>query len=242
MAKMQQKSKPTSGAASPSKKARKQSTSARWLIWVVIGAVALIAAGGIIYALSQGSQSAQTVVPLTPTVGEGSSWGPVNAPVKIVEFADFGCTYCKEFAENQGKQLRSEYEPGGKVRFDYKSFIIEGPATAGAANAAQCAADQGRFWDYYEVLYGRQGSGPEPFAKAALKQYGAQLGLYAARFNACVDADTHLEAVYRDASEGRGLGVQATPTFFVNGKKIEGAAPYSDFKNAIESALTTAGS
>ena len=241
MAKTQQKPRPAGSGAGKAKKPNSHASSSRWLIWVVIGAVALIVVGGVFYGLTQ-SRSAALPVASTPAVGAGSSWGPSNAPVKIIEFADFGCTYCRQFAESQGKQLRSEYEPTGKVRFDHKSFIIEGPATAGAAAAAHCAADQNRFWDYYYLLYSRQGAGSEPFAKSALKQYGAQLGLDSARFNTCVDADTHLETVYRESSEGRSLGVQATPTFFVNGKKLEGARPYSDFKSAIESALAATGS
>ena len=177
-------------------------------------------------------------------VTEGSSWGPADAPVKIVEYSDFGCTYCRAFALNQGKQLQQEYEKTGKVRFDSRSFIIEGPSTRDAANAALCAAEQGRFWDYQDVLYNRSGTGQPQvvFSKAALKNYGSQVGLDAAKFNTCVDKGQYLPEVQSQHNEGAARGVNATPTFFINGKKIEGAAPYAEFKATVDSALKAAGS
>ncbi len=213
----------------------KRKTSSQWVIWAVIGAVVLVMVGVILLQ----SQSLRQPVTATNRTGEGTAWGPANAKVKIVEYSDFGCTYCAQFARNQGKQLRAEYEASGKVRFEFKSFIIEGPSTAGAANAAECAADQGRFWDYHDVLFSQSGLGTVDavFSKPNLKQYGAQLGLNAAPFNRCVDDDQHLEKVYRDTSEGKGQGVKATPTFFINGQKAEGAIPYADMKARIEAAL-----
>jgi protein-disulfide isomerase len=133
--------------------------------------------------------------------------------------------------------LREEYEKTGKVRFDYKDFIVIGPESADAANASECAADQGRFWDYHDALMARSGTGANVFGKAALKQYASELGLDTATFNPCVDGDKNLERVYQDVNEGRGLGVQSTPTFFINGQKIEGAVAYEQFKTVIDGYL-----
>jgi protein-disulfide isomerase len=228
---------PKGGARRKVQSAAARKSSTQWILWAVIGAVVLVMVGVILLQ----SQALRKPVETTNRTGEGATWGPVDAKVKIIEYSDFGCTYCRLFALNQGKQLRAEYEASGKVRFEAKNFIIEGPATAGAANAAECAADQGRFWDYHDLLFSQSGLGTVDtvFSKSNLKQYGVQLGLTAATFNSCVDGDLHLEKVYRDTSEGKGRGIQATPTFFINGQKIEGAAPYAEFKAKIEAALAT---
>lgn len=185
-------------------------------------------------------QTVNKPVVATDRVGEGASWGAKDAVVTIVDYSDFGCSHCAAFAQNQGKLLRAEYEATGKVRFEFKHFIIGGATTAAAANAAECAADQGRFWDYHDTLFARQGTSSAPFSSAALKQYAAALGLDTVAFDRCVDSNQHLEKVYRDASEGRGLGVNATPTFFVNGQKIEGAVPYATLKAIVDAALAAA--
>lgn len=210
------------------------------VLGIVIGAVVLVVIGVIILQV----QAMNKPVVTSSRVTEGTGWGPVDAPVKIVEYSDFGCTYCRQFALSQGKQLQQEYAQSGKVRFDYRSFIIEGPSTRDAANAAYCAADQGRFWDYTDILFARAGvDQPQVvFAKAALKDYGTVLGVDTAIFNRCVDSGTHLPDVTRENADGVRLGVQATPTFFINGKKIEGAVSYSSFRAAIEAALAAAGS
>ena len=94
--------------------------------------------------------------------------------------------------------MREEYEESGKVSFEYKHFIVIGPESADAANASECAADQGRFWDYHDLVMSQSGTSRDAFSKAALKSYGQQLGLDATTFNACVDTDMHLDEVYED--------------------------------------------
>lgn len=202
----------------------------------VIAAVALVAVGVILLA----NQASQPAIEATTRVGEGTAWGPEDAPVQIVDYSDFGCHFCGQFAQTTGEQLREAYESTGKVRFEFKHFIIGGPSTANAANASECAADQGKFWDYHDVLFQRQGTSADPFSKSALKQYAAQLGLDTEQFDRCVDTDQHLEKVYRDSSEAQARGVNATPTFFVGDQRVEGAQPYQIFQTAIETALATA--
>ena len=231
-------------AASPSQSKGKQPASKRKgspvVLWAVIGAVALVVLGVIVLQV----QSMNKPVESSGRVTEGTGWGPIDAPVKIVEYSDFGCTYCRQFATSQGKQLQQEYEKSGKVRFDFRSYIIEGQSTREAANAAYCAADQGLFWDYHDLLFSKQGAGPVQtvFSKSALKGYGAQLGLDTAAFNRCVDSGQHIAEVQTQHSEGAAKGVRATPTIFVNDRKFEGAMPYADFKAAVEAALKSAGS
>jgi protein-disulfide isomerase len=201
----------------------------------VIAGVVVIAIGVIILALQA---AAPKPITATSRVSEGNAWGPASAPVKIVAYSDFGCSHCATFARQEEKLLRAAYEETGKVRYEYHHFIIGGDATANAANAAECAADQGKFWDYHDVLFSQQTASSDPFNKQALKDYAAQLGLDTTSFNKCVDAGQHLDRVYQDSSEGQAKGVDATPTFLINDKqKIVGAESFASFQAAIESAL-----
>lgn len=235
MAKRAQMPKPRTPQAAKAA-APQKSTSTRTLLLALIGGVVVVAIGLVLLII----QSVNKPVTITERVGEGSAWGPKGAPVTVIDYSDFGCSHCRNFALNQGAQLRAEYESTGKVRFEFKSFIIGGATTAAAANAAECAADQGRFWDYHNLLFSRQGTTSAPFSSSALKQYAVSLGLDTAAFNKCVDSSQHLEKVYRDAAEGQAQGVNATPTFFVNGQKIEGAVPYATMKAAVDAALAAA--
>jgi protein-disulfide isomerase len=208
----------------------------RWLLLGVIAAVVIIAAGLALIAI----QATQKPIAATGRVGEGMSWGPATAKVTIQEFSDFGCSHCRDFAQNQGQQLRAEYEKTGQVRFEFKPFVLDWSRTADPANAAVCAADQGKFWDYHDALFARQGTSADAFSTEALKAYGAQLGLDATTFNRCVDKKERYSLLDTSAAEGRALGVSATPTFFINGQKIEGAVAYPVIKAQIDGLLNGA--
>lgn len=231
------KSSKTQGAAKASTRVQtKAPASSRKLLLGVIGAVIVLAAGLIWLAI----RANQTPIVATDRVGEGATWGPVGAPVQIVAYSDFGCSHCADFAKNQGKQLRAQYEATGQVRFEFKYFVIGGERSHSAAMAAECAADQGKFWDFHDVLFARQGTSSDPFSRSALKQYAAELGLDTTKFNQCLDSSQHSAAVNADSSAARGQGVEATPTFFVNGEQLVGAQPLSVFQQAIDAALAKA--
>jgi protein-disulfide isomerase len=223
----------TSASASSSRTATGGGNS-RWLLLGIIAAVVVLAAGLALFAV----QAAKKPIEATDRMGEGMAWGPTGAAVTILDFSDFGCSHCRDFALNQGRQLREEYEQTGKVRFEFKPFVLNWATTADPANAAACAADQGKFWDYHDALFTRQGSSAQAFAPAALKEYAAQLGLDTAAFNRCVDKKERYSLLDQAGAEGRARGVNATPTFFINGEKIEGAASYEVFKAAIDGALS----
>ena len=224
---------PKSGVPKGGRVAPAPSSASRWLLVGVIAAVVILAAGLILLATS----SARKPIETTGRVSEGLSWGPADAKVTIVEYSDFGCSHCRDFAMNQGKQLREEYEASGKVRFLYQPFVLNWATTGAPANAALCAADQGKFWDYHDVLFQQQGTSASAFSPAALKSYGAQLGLDATSFNRCVDDSSHYNELRQAQTEGSGRGVSATPTFFINGQRVEGAQPYLAFKALVEAAL-----
>jgi len=208
-------------------------TDSRILLLIVIGAVVLVAAGIVWLQV----QSLRRPPEAAGSVGERTTWGPTSAPVQIIEYSNFGCGYCRNFALGPGKQIRDEYEGTGKVHFEFKQFRLGDQSTTDAANASECAADQGRFWDYHDLLFSQQGVSSDPFSKSALKGYAAQLGLDAARFNSCVDNGQHLEKVYRDTQEGQNLGITGTPTFFINGEKVPGYISYDALKAKIEAVI-----
>jgi protein-disulfide isomerase len=168
-------------------------------------------------------------------VDPGRTRGPADAPVTILEWSDFQCPYCKQ-AQEVLARLLAEYPDS--VRLVFKDFPLRSHDRAvPAALAARCAGAQGRFWEYHDLLFVAQ---PD-FARDDLQGYARRLGLDEPRFAHCLDADQFKDAVATDQREGREAGVRATPTFFVNGRKIEGALPIEEFRDAIRQALREAG-
>jgi len=157
------------------------------------------------------------------------SFGPPNAKVTIVEFSDFQCPYCKMFNDDTLAQLKKTY--GDRVRFVYRDFPLDSihPYARTAAEAAQCAHEQGNFWEYHDVLFANQ----QALTIPDLKRYAQQLGLDTQRFNSCVDSHKYQASVEADVQEGNRLHVSGTPTFFINGRALVGAQPFEAFRSAI---------
>jgi protein-disulfide isomerase len=178
-----------------------------------------------------------TVGPVNVSVDDDPSIGPADAPVTIIEFSDFQCPYCARFQSDTLPQILSNY--GDRVRFVYRDFpLVSLHANAlKAAEASECADDQGAYWKYHDLLFQNQSA----LDDASLKSYAASLGLDTATFNQCLDSDKYMSEVQKDEQDGIAAGVQGTPSFFINGMPLTGAQPYSVFQAAIESALAKAG-
>jgi protein-disulfide isomerase len=159
------------------------------------------------------------------------SMGPADAPVTIVEFSDFQCPYCK-LSVQVIKDILGRYP--GKVRVVYRDFPGSNhPHASQAAEAAQCAAEQGYFWNYHDLLFSQQIAG-QSWDFAALAK---QLGLDQQSFALCLNAGRYREKVGKDLQDGLRLGVSSTPTFFVNGRPLVGAHPVADFQALIDPLL-----
>jgi len=172
-------------------------------------------------------------------VSEAKSLGRADAPVVLTEFSDFQCPFCARFARDTEPQIIEQYVKTGKVRFEYKHFIVIGEESWWAAEAAECAAEQGKFWEYHDLLFQRQGGeNVGTFAKSKLKGFATELRLDRDAFDKCLDSDIYRAKVEANIAEGRALGVQSTPSFFVNKRAIVGAQPFSVFQDAIERELT----
>jgi protein-disulfide isomerase len=159
------------------------------------------------------------------------SLGP-DAPVTIVEFADYHCPFCKR-AEETVALILSRY--GDKVRLVFKDLPIDQlhPQARKAHEAARCAADQSRFWEYHRLLF----AGTPKATPAELKASAEQVGLDLSAFDQCVAEGKHQAAVQKEIDEGWSLGVSATPTFFINGRPLSGALPIQTFVQLIDDEL-----
>ena len=165
--------------------------------------------------------------------------GDPNAPLTLVDYSDYRCPHCGAFTNETLPRLIDEYVRPGKVRLVHKDMAILGEQSVWAAMAAQCANDQGRFWDYYFLLFNRVHAGDRPLqlTRDRLKAFAAELGLNTQQFNQCMDENKYALKVQNERAEGQQRGVQGTPTFFLNGQKIVGNVPYEDLKKIIDQAL-----
>lgn len=169
---------------------------------------------------------------------DSKAWGPADAPVIIEEFSDFQCPYCGQFATSTGQQLKETYGGSGVVRFEYNHFAFLGPESEQAAEAAECAREQGKFWQYHDTLFAnQQGENRGAFADDTLKAFAAELGLDKVAFNQCLDSGQYEEKVRAETIAAQERGVRSTPTLFINGEKIEGAVPFAQLQPVIEAAL-----
>jgi protein-disulfide isomerase len=182
---------------------------------------------------------AAQATPTPPIVVENVSadddpfWGPADAPVTIIEFSDFQCPYCARFVTQTLPQIKQEYE--GKIRFVFRDFPLSQlhENAEKAAEASECADDQGKFWEYHDKLFNSQSA----LDVASLKSYASQLGLDTGAFDQCLDSDKYAQEVQKDLQDGDSYGVTGTPAFFVNGLLVVGAQPFATFKAAIDAAL-----
>lgn len=131
-----------------------------------------------------------------------------------------------------------QYVDTGKVRMVFKHFAFLGPESQTAAVASECAADQGKFWEYHDLLYNnQQGENQGAFEQPKLIALAGELGLDMATFEACLTEGKTLDRVQSDIAEGQQFGVRGTPAFFVNGRPLSGALPFDQFQQVIEQAL-----
>ena len=184
----------------------------------IIAALAVIAVVAIIFIAN--SQSAAP--PPTPSgiSVSASVMGQSNAPVTIEEWADLQCPACRQFAIGTEPQLRTAYIATGKVRFVFHHLAFIGQESIWAGEAVECAGEQNRFWDLHDRLYAVQGGeNSGTFSKANLEKIAGDIGL-GVGFNACLESDRYLQRVTDDTKAGQAKGVNATPTLFVNGRKL----------------------
>jgi protein-disulfide isomerase len=176
------------------------------------------------------------------SVGNFPVQGNKNAKVTLIEFADFRCPFCEQFFTNTEPQIIKDYVDTGKVKFTFRNFAFLGPASTVAANAAECANDQGKFWDFYSYLYKNQPAETDTsmYNTDTLTQAAVSLGMDGNKFSTCLTNNADNDKVNKDMTDGQAAGVSGTPTFFVNGISLVGAQPYSAFQQLIDQELAKA--
>ena len=189
-------------------------------------------------AFAQGlREKAQVAVTLSPprsnvvVPAAEPTLGPSEAKVKIVAFADFQCPYCQR-AQTVIDQVMKTY--GGRVQLVHRDFPLDGhPQAFDAARAARCAGEQGRYWEYHRSLMVERGDMTAPDLLARARGVKLDVG----PFTSCLGSERHDGAIREGVAAGQRLGVNSTPTFFVNGQMLVGARPFEDFQEAIDAEL-----
>lgn len=186
-------------------------------------------------------QPISTASPSPGPSGPEHSLGDPDAPLTIVEYADFQCPFCQRVAVGILPQIQREYIDTGQVRLVFRHFAFLGMESLWAAEAAECAGEQGKFWEYHDVLFANQmGENRGAFAIDRLKTFARDLGLDGAAFDACLDSQRYLAKVEADRATGQAQGVSSTPATVVGESIIVGAQSWADFKAVIERELSKA--
>ncbi len=173
--------------------------------------------------------------------GELPPLGDKNAKIVMIDFSDFECPFCKKYFDETYAQIKKDYIDTGKIVYYYRHFPLDfHPAAKPAALASECANEQGKFWEYHDLVFKDQAKISQKTAdevKQALKGFAISLDLNTSQFNSCLDLEKYKANVDKDQQDGVAAGVNGTPTLFVNGQAIVGAQPYSAFKTIIDQEL-----
>ncbi|MFN8412224.1 MAG: DsbA family protein [Anaerolineales bacterium] len=239
---------------------RRKESRGRMVFMGIIVIVALFVAFLIIYPNIKPIASITTIDARPRPQADGNSMGDPNAPVQMVEYADYQCPFCERFFQDTESLIEDTYVATGKVHFTYRSAgnWVSGNMGQGktesedSAKAAYCAGDQGMFWEMHDMLFSNViGEDAGSFTDRRLPAIAEATGLDMTKFNDCYDSNKHQETVDQDFKDAVIAGVNGTPTFVLSYKdasgnvvffkNIEGAVSFSEFQTDIEAALAASG-
>lgn len=159
--------------------------------------------------------------------------GPSNAQIQFIEYSDFECPFCSRFQDTI-KQVEAEY--GDQVQFAFRHFPLSFHLEAQkAGEAAECAADQGKFWEMHNRIFAAQNTAD--FNVQGWKKIAGEIGLNTSTFNDCLDSGKNASKITDGVTEGSALGISGTPTAFINGQIVRGALPFAQVKAMIDAEL-----
>jgi protein-disulfide isomerase len=169
--------------------------------------------------------------------------GNPNASITLIEYGDYQCPFCAGFFSQTEPQIVQNYVNTGKVRMIFRNFAFLGAESTAAAEAAECAEDQNKLWPYHDALYGAKvsdennGGGEDDgfYSRAELLKLASQTGLDIPTFTTCIDSNKYANLISQEKGNASGVGIDSTPSFFINGQLITGAEPYSVFQQAFDS-------
>ncbi|MFH1836384.1 MAG: thioredoxin domain-containing protein [Methanobacteriota archaeon] len=197
--------------------------------WTIIGVVVILFIVTVSYGVISKTLNSDSPTPATGSFEPGDTGTTESSSLVLIEeYSDFQCPYCSRVIPTIN-QIKQEY--GGDVEIVFKHYPLPFHSDAKiAAEASECARDQGKFWEYHDLLFANQGKLKIP----NLKDYASELGLDTKNFAKCLDAGEKTAIVEKDFNGGKSRGVTGTPTFFINGQKVVGAQPYETFKEVID--------
>jgi protein-disulfide isomerase len=215
--------------------------------YVILGLIAVAGIGVLLYQVFRPGQPALSPVPVAIDPAElarapGIAMGPEDAPVVVYEFADYQCFGCAQFATFVAPVIKERFVDRGTVRYVYYDFpLTQIHAHAFlASRAARCAGDQDQYWPYHDMLYGRQPRwASQASPTSAFVNYAGELGLDRSAFESCLRSDRHALEVTQNLRLGESLGVQGTPTLFINGKRLPSIPSVSEFTALVQEEMRT---
>ena len=219
------------GSTRTQRRQQRQKRQQRTRIYQIAGAVAIVAAIAAValWPRPRAAPVDAARLALEPAIG------PESAVVTIIEYADFGCPACRAWHDS-GIRERVIANYGDRVRFEWRDFPVITPYSPKAAEAGQCALDQGQdqFWAFHDQAYAFG-----DIRIPALKSYAQQVGLDTAEFNACLDSGRHRATVENDLNQARSSRLRGTPSFVINGRVLPGPPQYAQLASIIEAALAS---
>jgi len=208
----------------------------RWLVYISIAAVAVV---GLLILSNMGRSASIREYASAQT---GALLGDPDAPVTLIEYADFQCSFCRQSWATTEEAIVKQYVDTGQINYQFVILAILGPESVQAAEAAYCAAEQNKFWEFHDAVFGSfssQNSGG--YSDSNLADFAQAAGLDMNAYNECVASDVKLQAVEQAALDARAIGVDSTPTFQINDQIVAGAQPLSMLQSMIEDALAAVG-
>jgi protein-disulfide isomerase len=232
-------------------KRQRQARMQRFAMIGIIAVGALLVAAALIYPNLRPVGEVATANSSERPMVNDNAMGDPNAPIRIEEFSDYQCPFCARFYEDTEGQIADTFVADGTVYFVYRSFGgFIGAESQAAAEAAYCAGEQNKYWEYHDILFANQtGENVGAFTDRRLQAFAETLSLDMDAFNECFNSGKHSDRVTQDGQDGKAAGVTGTPAFVlsytVNGEQktrfINGAQPYSQFQTEIEAALVEMG-
>ena len=172
---------------------------------------------------------------LKDLIGFNPPLGNPNAPVKIIEFSDFQCPFCKKFHFESLNKIKEEYVDKGLVVIYYRDFAFLGPESVQASLASKCSREQNKYWEYVDILFENQsGENLGVFNKENLIKFAEKLNMDKEKFEKCLNEGKYINEIQEDIKEAQKIGVRGTPYIIINNDVIEGAYPYEYIKQVIE--------
>ena len=211
--------------------------------YITLGAVALVGVGLIAWNASRPKAGSTIVDPqVPPGTAEGYLYGKSDAPVQILEFADFECPACGNFATITEPDVRQRILDAGLANLRFYDFPLpQHRNSMAASNAAACAADQGRFWEMHDRLFmGQPDWSERRNPKGLFSQYARDIGLNENQWEECYDARRHEARILANKAEGERRGISQTPTFIIGRRLVPGAVSYDQLKAYVDTALAEA--